>query len=91
MAADPTLADQIIEWLAKYPPDDDDRIIKLNFEIGKLRATAVRLRKLDAIEEAIGDVETLREGCRPGWNDVAYDEIDTLLRRIADALGGTEN
>ena len=103
MAADLTLADRIIEWLAKYPPDDDDRIIKLNFKIGDLRAAAVRLRKLDAIEDAARSavreirashyqdplVRTLCVVC--GAADGSYP-CSALVEAdaLADALGGTE-
>ena len=82
MAADPTLADLLEHdaaqsYFALPLPGYDDR----------LRAAAVRLRKLDAIEEAVGDPSWLltAASCRR-----CSSYIGPWLRRIADALGGTE-
>ena len=58
-------------------PEDDDLD----------RAAAVRLRKLDAIEEAVGDPTVLDLAAQHLTNRPLLAEH---LRCIADALGGTE-
>ena len=88
MAADPTLADRLDEWA--------DLLVEL-IEAGlltntenrhvTLRAAAVRLRKLDAIEEAVGDPTVLDLAAQHLTNRPLLAEH---LRCIADALGGTE-
>jgi len=80
MAADPTLADLLDRQAG---------------ECGCLactndRAAAVRLRKLDAIEEAIGDVDVFRDDIAWVNNIPGGRGLADVLRRIADALGGTE-
>ena len=84
MAADPTLADRLDE---RAEPGHLP-IIGYSFA-ADLRAAAVRLRKLDAIDpdelRAIGD--RLRE-LDPYWREA--EERKQLLYALADALGGTE-
>ena len=86
MAADPTLADLLEHdaaqsYFALPLPGHDDR----------LRAAAVRLRKLDAIEEAVGDdLEMLQYPGIYVEDSGGGDDLEALCRRIADALGGTE-
>ena len=77
MAADPTLADRLDE---RAEPGHLP-IIGYSFA-ADLRAAAVRLRKLDAIDPSdwFNGEELLLD----------FDAIYALLRRIADALGGTE-
>ena len=83
MAADPTLADRLDE---RAEPGHLP-IIGYSFA-ADLCAAAVRLRKLDALEEAIGDVDDLRVFA----DDLSLigDERDDWMDRIADALGGDE-
>ena len=86
MAADPTLADRVLaDQLDGHMPPY--RII----DIGTARAAAVRLRKLDAIEDAIGDdLEMLQYPGIYVEDSGGGDDLEALCRRIAGALGGTE-
>ena len=88
MAADHTLADRVLA-------DQLERHAAQRFVgepvSGMCRAAAVRLRKLDAIEEAVGDDLDMLQ--HPGIyveDSGGGDDLEALCRRIADALGGTE-
>lgn len=98
MAADPTLADRVLA-------DQLERHAAQRFVgepvSGMCRAAAVRLRKLDAIEEAIGDmdpdmVDSLRKAQAVVRHRLSPSVAEptlaaaVLIERIADALGGTE-
>ena len=105
MAADPTLADRLddlandrrwdcwamhgerVQHLPEgYEPSIDCCDAAEGFH--SLRAAAVRLRKLDAIEEAEDVPEILN--VIAAWAGERIPEHGAYLRRIADALGGTE-
>ena len=88
MAADHTLADRVLA-------DQLERHAAQRFVgepvSGMCRAAAVRLRKLDAIEEAVGDdLEMLQYPGIYVEDSGGGDDLEALCRRIADALGGTE-
>lgn len=84
--AEPTLADRVLA-------DQLERHAAQRFVgepvSGMCRAAAVRLRKLDAIEEAVGDdLEMLQYPGIYVEDSGGGDDLEALCRRIADALGG---
>ena len=98
MDADPTLADTLadhLEMMASVMCDEttcpDMPLDRQSWFVAYMRAAAVRLRKLDAIEEAVGDDLDMLQ--HPGIyveDSGGGDDLEALCRRIADALGGTE-
>lgn len=100
MAADPTLADRIKRAEADLDQlhsdlHDQECLMPLQDQWltearTVMEAAAVRLRKLDAIEEAVGDPDQLRAIARFGLARRSHTDGHAYLRRIADALGGTE-
>lgn len=94
MAADPTPADTLadhLEMMASVMCDEttcpDMPLDRQSWFVAYMRAAAVRLRKLDAIEEAVGDPTVLDLAAQHLTNRPLLAEH---LRCIADALGGTE-
>ena len=85
MAADPTLADRLAIDHQHTMPTTQLRNCTCPV-CPDLRAAAVRLRKLDAIEETIGDVDQLRAIARFGLARRSHTDGHAYLRRIADAL-----
>ena len=101
MDADPTLADRIKRAEANLDQlhsdlHDQECLMPLQDQWltearTVMEAAAVRLRKLDAIEEAVGDDLVMLQ--YPGIyveDSGGGDDLEALCRRIADALGGTE-
>ena len=88
MAADPTLADRL-DAHARW--DDEPPFTPPTGFAADLRAAAVRLRKLDAIDPS--ELRRLSEALVDWSSDPGPDELaeaSIVLSRIADALGGTE-